>query len=179
MALSQGEIITKTLARLAPQTQQQAGIYRPQIVACFAAALRKLALMVAQGPEKRLLQRSYGFTLDGAQSADLGGASGLAAAEPLIITRPFPAVRVNSVESYWIADLQSLNIRPTDDNAIAYTEEANVLYCLGPSDLTGQPVVVTANYIPAIAHWPPQFEPALIEALIEEVRSAMQQQVAA
>lgn len=164
--MTRKELAQKVLDRLVHLGQESGGLFLPDAWKEVAPALKMLASQIAQSGDRRMLQKE--FALDIADSAvDLNTADALLADEPLLITYPFPAVRVGSKEAWFINGKQNLDRKPVTDNQTYYTIHANSLILKRKTaidDGTGT-CLVTADFIPLTENWQPKFEPLMIEAV--------------
>jgi len=152
VALSDGEIATQVLKRLGLPIEQRPNIF-VHIPAARVAVAR--AAGFSQDESRKTLQHIFTPLSIASQAIDLSSSVNLdpKTAEPMLITYPFPAVRVGSAIAIYKADYQLLQLGTIRSDQIFYAMEGNVIHFRNKTTVTGT-ASITSQIVPLTANWP-------------------------
>lgn len=162
MALTDAEVAEKVRKRLGLPIAQ-----RPNIILFVTPARVAVARSVAavKDESRKSFQKVFGSLALTAQSTDLSTSVNLdpKTLEPMIVTYPFPAVRVAASNAWYRADYQLMQLGKFQNDQIFYALEGNIVHFRNKTTVTGA-ASITAQYVPLIANWPQgRYEIDLIE----------------
>lgn len=157
MALSDGELATKVEKRLTQLGEQAAGVLRPNIILHIPEARAMVARAIAndyQHPQRKELQKLFTGAIT-SQAFDLTASLhlDLKTAEPMILTAPFPAVRVGTTAAWYKADRQLMDLMTVRNDQIFYSVENYSLVFKAKSTVTGTANII-AQSVPLTVNWP-------------------------
>lgn len=167
MALTDAEVATKVLKRLGLPIEQ-----RPNIFLFIPPARVAVARAVANSPDpadRKAFQQIFGSLAITSQAVDLSTLINLdpKIAEPMIITAPFPAVRVGAFNAWYKSDYQLLQFGKIQNDQIWYANEGNIVHFRNKTSVTGT-AAITAQVVLSTAHWPEgRFEVELINEVAQ------------
>lgn len=155
MALDAQQIVTIALAAISPKGQVS-GMLQPLVRSKLQEALNAVGETISNGPDRRLLQKTFSFTIDVPSQSTSLVAGGTSAAEALLIPydgpkyAPFPACRIGTEDIYFIADRWNAQRQPFRSQRKYYAIETQTLYLYSQAGGLSGSVVVTGNYVPSI-----------------------------